>query len=93
MPERYTADLAGELRGSGLICQTGPGHCRDVQMRSEGGVPPHRQAYTLWHEGHGLLDICIRMRDQANPQSETVVMCAFALACLDKLYLLTINLY
>ena len=73
MPERYTADLAGELRGSGLICQTG--RDRDARIPSGGGVPLHRQAYTLWYEGHGLLDICIRMRDQANPQSETVVMC------------------
>ena len=74
-PERYTADLAGELRGRGekdLICQTA--HDRGVRTPSGGG-PPHRQAYTLWHQGHGLLDICIRMRNQANPQSETVVMC------------------
>lgn len=73
-PERYTADLAGELRGRGekdLNCQTA--HDRNVQMPF--GGPPHRQAYMLWHQGHGLLDICIRMRNQANPQSETVVMC------------------
>jgi hypothetical protein len=76
MPERYTADLAGELRGrknTGLICQTG--HDRDSRTPLRGEGPLHRQAYTLWREGHGLLDICIRMRDQANPQSETVVMC------------------
>jgi hypothetical protein len=68
MPERYTADLAGELWGRG-------GHDRSARTPLGGGEPPHRQAYALWRQGHGLLDICIRMRDQANPQSETVVMC------------------
>lgn len=77
-PERYTADLARELRGRGendlqAIRQTS--HHRKAKMPLGGGEPPHRQAYTLWRQGHGLLDICIRMRDQADPQSEAVVMC------------------
>lgn len=77
-PERYTADLAGELRGRGdndlpVICRTS--HHKKAQAPLSGGEPPHRQAYTLWRQGRGLLDICIRMRDPANPQSETVVMC------------------
>ena len=77
-PERYTADLSGELRGRGdndvqVVC--GTSHDKKAQAPLRGGEPPHRQAYTLWRQGHGLLDICIRMRDPANPQSETVVMC------------------
>jgi hypothetical protein len=79
IPERYTADLANELLG-----QRGDGRTRDdgdgdvsaltpIQGRRE--PPPfHVRAYALWRKGHGLLDICIRMRDRANPQSETVVM-------------------
>jgi hypothetical protein len=76
MPERYTADLAGELRGRGgddLIGRTS--HDRNAQTPLVGGEPLHRRAYTLWRQGHGLLDICLRMGDRANPQSETVVMC------------------
>jgi hypothetical protein len=87
-PERYTADLAGELRGrrdNHIICRTS--HDRNAQTPSEEGGPPHRQAYLLWHRGHGLLDICIRMRNQANPQSETVVMCVH-ISCLDGMCLL-----
>jgi hypothetical protein len=77
-PERYTADLARELRGKGdndpqVICRTS--HHIKAQAPLRGGELPHRQAYTLWHQGHGLLDICIRMGDSVNPQSETVVMC------------------
>jgi hypothetical protein len=79
-PERYTADLAGELRGRGnndlpVISRTS--HHKKAQAPLSGGEPPpsHQQAYTLWRQGHGLLDICIRMRGPANPQSETVVMC------------------
>ena len=77
-PERYTADLAGELRGRDdndlqVICRTS--HHKKAQAPLRGGEPPHRQAYTLWHQGHGLLDICIRMGDPVSPQSETVVMC------------------
>ena len=75
-PERYTADLAGELRGNEndqVICRTS--HLKKAPAPSMGGEPPHRQAYTFWHQGHGLLDMCIRMGDPANPQSETVVMC------------------
>src|SRR5260370_38052833 len=72
-PERYTADLARELRGRGendlqAIRQTS--HHRKAKMPLGGGEPPHRQAYTLWCQGHGLLDICIRMRDRADPQNE-----------------------
>ena len=77
VPERYTADLAKELIGRGdgeLVNRTS--HGGGVPTPSPGGDgPPHRQAYTLWRQGHGLLDICIRMRDRTNPQSETVVMC------------------
>ncbi len=74
-PERYTADLAGELKGGGdndAICRTS--HHRKAPSPLGGGGPPHQQAFTLWRQGHGLLDICIKMRDRANPQSETVVM-------------------
>ena len=79
VPERYTADLANELLG-----QRGDGRTRGdedgdvspsapIQGRRE-PPPLHIRAYTLWRNGHGLLDICIRMRDRTNPQSETVVM-------------------
>jgi hypothetical protein len=77
MPERYTVDLAVELKGRGnddMIART----CHDDSgptVSEDGGGTPHQHAYTLWRQGHGLLDICIRMRDRANPQSETVVMC------------------
>lgn len=69
MPERYTADLANELgrrdndNGSALTLS-----------RGHGKPPLHVCAYKLWRQGHGLLDICIRIGDRANPQSETVVM-------------------
>lgn len=77
-PERYTADLLVELKGRDdndlqVICRTS--HHRKARTPLGGEEPPHRQAYTLWQQGHGLLDICIKMRDLANPQSETVVMC------------------
>jgi hypothetical protein len=77
-PERYTADLTGELRGrgnDGLPAISRTSHHKKAAAPLKGGEPPHRQAYTLWRQGHGLLDICIRMRGPANPQSETVVMC------------------
>jgi hypothetical protein len=77
MPERYTVDLAKELKGKGNSDSIGRScHDDSAQEVSEGGGrSPQRLAYALWRQGHGLLDICIRMRDQANPQSETVVMC------------------
>ena len=69
-------------RGDGeLVNRTS--HGGGVLTPSPGGDgPPHRQAYTLWRQGHGLLDICIRMRDRTNPQSETVVMCV----CISSLW-------
>jgi len=74
MPERYTADLAEELKGRGgndLASKTSyEGGARNP---SRGGGS-HRRAYTLWHQGHGLLDICIQMGSPTKPQSETVVM-------------------
>ena len=77
MPERYTVNLAEELKWKGDSDSIGRSRHDDrAQTASEdGGGPPHRLAYALWRQGHGLLDICIRMRDRANPQSETVVMC------------------
>jgi hypothetical protein len=78
MPERYTVDLAKELKGSRDIDLMGPSSHDSVQTTLE---DPPRHAYTLWHQGHGLLDICIRMQDWANPQSETVVMCVCASWC------------
>jgi len=77
MSERYTVNLAEELKGKGdsdFIDMSR--HDDSAQEASEDGDrSPHRLAYALWRQGHGLLDICIRMRDRANPQSETVVMC------------------
>ena len=77
MSERYTVNLAEELKGKGDSDSIGRSrHDGSAQTASgDGGGPPHRLAYALWRQGHGLLDICIRMRDRANPQSETVVMC------------------
>jgi len=76
LPERYTIDLAEELKGKGDSAPIGKSrHDDSAQTTSEnGGGPPHRLAYALWRQGHGLLDICIRMRDRTNPQSETVVI-------------------
>jgi hypothetical protein len=78
MPERYTVNLPEELKGRGDSDSIAIGRSRhddSAQTVSEDGGGPHRLAYALWRQGHGLLDICIRMRDRANPQSETVVMC------------------
>ena len=77
MPERYTVDLAKELEGRSDV---------DLMETSHDSVgtaleDPPRHAYMLWRQGHGLLDICIRMRDQTNPQSETVIMCVFTGWC------------
>jgi len=71
LPERYTADLANELRqrDKDPIDQMST----TVAYRG-GGEAPHRYAYRLWHQGRGLLDICIRMGDRINPQRETVAM-------------------
>jgi hypothetical protein len=80
MPERYTADLANELgrRGDDPISQTrgddNDASALTLSRRPRKPPPLHFQAYTLWRQGHGLLNICIRMRDRSNPQSETVVM-------------------
>ena len=83
MPERYTIDLAEELKGKGNSAPIDKSlHDDSAQTTPEdGGGPPHRLAYALWRQGHGLLDICIRMRDRANPQSETVVMCVCNSLC------------
>src|SRR5712691_10419991 len=77
MPERYTVNLAEELKWKGDSDSIGRSrHDDSAQEASEdGGRSPHRLAYAPWRQGHGLLDICIRMRDRVNPQSETVVMC------------------
>jgi hypothetical protein len=76
LPERYTSDLGKELKGKGgggVTSRTK--HDVSVQPSSRDGGGPHYQlAYTLWRQGRGLLDICIRMGDQNKPQSETVVM-------------------
>ena len=71
-PERYTADLAIELRrrDDGPVKQIGT-----TLARPRDGEAPHRYAYTLWRQGYGLLGICIRMGDTAHPQSRTLVMC------------------
>lgn len=73
LPERYTADLADELRR-----RDGAGPVSPISTTSgypRGGEALRRYAYTLWRQGHGLLDICIRMGDRAaNPQRETVVI-------------------
>jgi hypothetical protein len=69
MPERYTADLAAELgRRDDDECAS------TLSWGGRGPPPPHVHAYRLWRQGHGLLDICIRMRDKTNPENETVVM-------------------
>ncbi|KAH9974325.1 ribonuclease H-like domain-containing protein [Lactifluus volemus] len=88
MPERYTADLANELlgqRGDGRTSDGGEGDVSaSTPIQGHREPPPlHVRAYTLWRKGHGLLDICIRMRDRANPQSETVVI-AYILRALDE---------
>ncbi|KAI0275714.1 hypothetical protein BGY98DRAFT_991095 [Russula aff. rugulosa BPL654] len=75
-PERYTADLAGELRGRGdndlpVICRTS--HHKKAQRFERRRATSPTGIHTL-APGPGLLDICIRMRDPANPQSETVVI-------------------
>ncbi|KAH9000542.1 ribonuclease H-like domain-containing protein [Lactarius hatsudake] len=69
LPQNYTADLANELRrpDGGPVGQTGTTLAR-------GSEAPHRYTYTLWRQGHGLLDICIKMGDRVNPQRETVVI-------------------
>ncbi|KAI0252825.1 hypothetical protein BJV78DRAFT_1153462 [Lactifluus subvellereus] len=69
MPERYTADLADELGRGG-----GDDGSSLTLSRDHRKPPLHVCAYTLWRQGHGLLDICIRMGGKANPQSETVVI-------------------
>ena len=72
-PERYTADLANELRRRdvGSVCQIGT-----TLAHPRGGEAPHRYAYTLWRQGYGCLGICIRMGDTVHAQSKTLVMCA-----------------
>jgi hypothetical protein len=74
LPEHYTADLANELRrrDGGPVSQIST-----TLAYPRGGKAPeaHQHAYSLWRQGHGLLDICIRMGDRAHPQRETVVMC------------------
>ncbi|KAI9464027.1 hypothetical protein BJY52DRAFT_882404 [Lactarius psammicola] len=71
LPERYTADLANELRRR----DNGPvGQISTTLAYLRGGEAPHQYAYTLWRRGHGLLDMCIRIGDKANPQRETVVI-------------------
>ncbi|KAI0299388.1 ribonuclease H-like domain-containing protein [Multifurca ochricompacta] len=75
IPERYTADLAIELRqrGGNVIKRTDK-DTSIVATPLPGAKLSHRHAYTLWRQGHGLLDICIRMRDKNDPQNETVVI-------------------
>jgi hypothetical protein len=72
VPERYTADLAKELKGpdDGSVNQIDT-----VVVHPRGGESPHRLAYTLWRQGHGLLGICVKMGDRAHPQRNSVVMC------------------
>ena len=72
LPEHYTADLANELRRRNPVSQIST-----TLANSQGGKAPHHYAYTLWRQGHGLLDICIRMGDSGNLKRETVVMCVF----------------
>jgi hypothetical protein len=72
LPERYTADLANELKlpDGAPVSQIGT-----TLAHPQGNEAPHRYAYTLWRQGYGLLGICIRMGDRAHPQRETLVMC------------------
>ncbi|KAH9064583.1 ribonuclease H-like domain-containing protein [Lactarius vividus] len=65
LPESYTADLANELRRP----DGGP-----TGTLAQGGEAPHQYTYMLWRQGHGLLDICIKMGDRVNPQREAVVI-------------------
>lgn len=71
LPERYTADLANELKlpDGAPVSQIGT-----TLARPQGKEAPHRYAYTLWRQGYGLLGICIRMGDRAHPQRETLVI-------------------
>ncbi|KAI9513501.1 ribonuclease H-like domain-containing protein [Russula earlei] len=66
IPQRYTTDLAKELKERG--------HGGATRNPSRGGRRLHRHAYTLWRQGHGLLDICVRLGSQTDPQNVTVVI-------------------
>lgn len=72
LPERYTADLANELKvpPNVPVCQSG-----NMLAHPQSNEAPHRYAYTLWRQGYGLLGICIKMGDMAHPQREIMVMC------------------
>lgn len=72
LPERYTADLANELKEPG---NAPVGKVGNTSAHPQGNEAPHRYAYTLWRQGYGLLGICIRMGDRAHPQREIMVMC------------------
>ncbi|KZV67369.1 ribonuclease H-like protein, partial [Peniophora sp. CONT] len=41
---------------------------------STSAKPQHLRAYNLWREGHGLLDICIKLRSRTNPLRESTVV-------------------
>ena len=72
LPERYTANLANELKRQ---YDSPVSRISTTLANSRDGKALHQYAYTLWRQGHGLLDICIRMGNRAKPQRETVVMC------------------
>jgi hypothetical protein len=77
-PATYTSDLARELQRPNAreSRQDAPTVVAPVFIRhiTSNAKPQHLQAYNFWRAGHGLLDICIRMRSAKNPLRDVTVM-------------------
>ena len=73
-PSEYTSDLAEELEPVAQPKADTRTRSLPGQSASSNAQRRHLKAYELWSAGHGLLDICIRMRTKENPMREATVM-------------------
>lgn len=87
-PSTYSSDLAKELEpppavavpespfevAAAATSTLNKPASRTKTRTSTNVKPQHLRAYKLWREGHGLLDICIKLRSRANPLRESTVV-------------------
>jgi hypothetical protein len=82
-PSTFTSDLVRELempkRSSKPVSTISNAPSDSKTTNGDNSVSAvkrqHLRAYTLWYAGHGLLDICIKLRSNKNPLREITAMC------------------
>ncbi|KAI0037019.1 ribonuclease H-like domain-containing protein [Vararia minispora EC-137] len=73
-PSTFTSDLAQELESSSTEIHKSLYVTSTARLPASSAKRQHFRAYSLWRAGHGLLDICIKMRNAKNPLHDATVI-------------------